>query len=1092
VPRNIRLLCQTFTALFLASFLAVFGNIVSPPPGKTGAPGDGTCAECHIGTPNNQGSVLMDFGQLTYNPGKKQRVRVHILATNTPVLTGFQLTARLASDETQQAGQFSATGAVGLQNKDGIEYVNHVSVSGATVYSFDWTPPPVNSGDVKFYVSAVTGTGNGIPDPNVYTSTYTLRAAQRDLTGGYRWQTFDYPGAVRTRAVGINEGGSVTGSYYLADNNARGFVRDSNGGLTSFTVPGAKDTMPMDINTGGQIVGTYVDTLNVTHGFIRAPNGTFTTFDVPGSGASNPTFLLGVNDASTIVGHHIDVFGKQHAISQVTAPNFQTFDVDRNFTYATGVSNGGSIIGGIANGGGSVFHRSNGKLAGITMCEPATEISIGYFLRANDSGDIVGNCVIPTITGSTVVNLLGAENGRFLRLTNGNNTSFSDINNSGQIAAHNNTSGLLLTPCLVSPVTVNLSAPPTAGTYSLTTSGPQTDCRANAISEASWITVGQPQAGSVSYTLTENTTGVVRTGTMWVAGFSVTVTQQAGACDFIIAGPSTVGAEGGSITLNLTGPQSCSWNPRTTGDWVTFSTTSGSGNGVIAASFSANFGAFTRTAVITIGTTQYVVSQAGAAGCGFTVTPLSVNMPQTGGSAVISVFGSFSCGWSVTNPSSWVFVQSGFSGIGNGTVTIFVNANGDFNARSTTLQIANQTVIVTQAGTGGGFSSALRFVPVTPCRVADTRDGGRPFPFGTPRMGQNTTRDFAIPQSGCGIPTNARAYSLNITAVPPGPLAYITAYPTGSAQPLVSTLNSFDGRVVANAAIVPSGVNGAITLYVSNDTDVVMDINGYFTSAEDLAGLAFYPVAPCRIADTRQGSISGGPYGAPSIGGGTSRTIPIAGAVCNIPANARAFSLNATAVPQGYLGFLTVYPSEQNLPATSTLNSWNGQVVANAAIIPAGTSGGIQVYASNTTDVVLDINGYFAPPGFGGQLNFYTLNPCRVADTRAGSGKFGSYGPPRIEGGTSREIPVPASGCGAPANAQAYSVNVTAVPPGPLAYITAYPTGTAVPLVSTLNSFNGQVVANAALVPAGTNGSISFFAASPTELVLDINGYFAP
>ncbi|MBL8179938.1 MAG: hypothetical protein JNK48_34985 [Bryobacterales bacterium] len=1088
MPRNVRLLCQTLTALFLVSFLAIFGNVVIPPAGKTGAPGDGTCAECHVGTPNNQGSVLIDFGQLAYNPGKKQRLRVHVLATNTPVLTGFQLTARLASDETQQAGEFQASGPVGLQLKDGIQYVNQVSVSGATVYSFDWTPPPAGSGDVKFYVSAVTGTGNGIPDPNVYTSAYTLPAAQRDLTGGYRWISFDYPGATRTRAVGINESGATTGSYYLPDNNARGFVRDSNGGLTSFTVPGAKETMPHDINSGGQIVGTYIDTSNVTHGFIRSPIGAFTTFDVPG--ASNPTILTGVSDASTIVGHYIDNSGRQHGIAQVTPPNFQTLDVDRSATYITGISGGGALIGGIANGGGSVFQRTNNRMAGLTMCEPLTAIATSYFLRMNDLRDIVGNCVIPTITGSNLVNLIGAENGRYLRLTNG--TSFSDVNNSGQIAAYNASSGLLLNPCLVSPVTLNVSVGPAAGAHTLSTSSQQADCRANAISEASWITVGNPQTGSVSYTVAENNTGVVRTGVIWVAGFSVTVTQQAGACDFLIAAPTTIGAEGGFITLNLTGPQSCSWNPRSSGDWVSFSSTSGSGNGSVVASFSANFGAFSRTTVISIGTTQYLVTQAGAAGCGYTVTPLSVNMPANGGSTVISVFAAASCGWSVTNPASWVFVQAGFSGAGNGTVTIFVNANGDFNARSTTLQIANQTVIVTQAGTGGGFGAALRFVPVAPCRVADTRDGAKPFPFGTPRMGQNTSRDFAIPQSGCGIPVNARAYSLNITAVPPGPLAYITAYPTGSAQPLVSTLNSFDGRVVANAAIVPAGVNGAISLYVSNDTDVVMDINGYFTTADDIQGLAFYPVAPCRIADTRQGSIAGNAYGAPSIPGGGSRTIPIAGAVCNIPANARAFSLNATAVPQGYLGFLTVYPSEQTLPATSTLNSWNGQVVANAAIVPAGASGGVQVYASNTTDVVLDINGYFAPPGFAGQLNFYTLNPCRVADTRLGSGKSGSYGPPRLEAGTSREIPVPFSGCGAPTNALAYSVNVTAVPPGPLSYITAYPTGTSLPLVSTLNSFNGQVVANAALVPAGTNGSISFFAASPTELVLDINGYFAP
>jgi hypothetical protein len=69
---------------------------------------------------------------------------------------------------------------------------------------------------------------------------------------------------------------------------------------------------------------------------------------------------------------------------------------------------------------------------------------------------------------------------------------------------------------------------------------------------------------------------------------------------------------------------------------------------------------------------------------------------------------------------------------------------------------------------------------------------------------------------------------LNVTVVPDGPLQYLTAWPTGSGQPLVSTLNSWDGTVVANAAIVPTGTNGAISIFVTNPTHVILDINGYF------------------------------------------------------------------------------------------------------------------------------------------------------------------------------------------------------------------------------------------------------------------------
>ena len=63
---------------------------------------------------------------------------------------------------------------------------------------------------------------------------------------------------------------------------------------------------------------------------------------------------------------------------------------------------------------------------------------------------------------------------------------------------------------------------------------------------------------------------------------------------------------------------------------------------------------------------------------------------------------------------------------------------------------------------------------------------------------------------------------------------------------------------------------------------------------------------------------------------------------------------------------------------------------------------------------------------------------------------------------------------------------------GPWATLPLIPTGAAIPLVSTLNAIGGQVTANAAIVPAGTNGDIDVFAADDTDLVIDINGYFAP
>jgi hypothetical protein len=90
-------------------------------------------------------------------------------------------------------------------------------------------------------------------------------------------------------------------------------------------------------------------------------------------------------------------------------------------------------------------------------------------------------------------------------------------------------------------------------------------------------------------------------------------------------------------------------------------------------------------------------------------------------------------------------------------------------------------------------SAALQFVPVIPCRVVDTRNGSGP--LGGPAIQSETSRDFYLPQGNCGIPSTAVAYSLNLTTVPFGGLGYLTLFPSGGSRPLVSTLNSYDGRV---------------------------------------------------------------------------------------------------------------------------------------------------------------------------------------------------------------------------------------------------------------------------------------------------------
>jgi len=250
-------------------------------------------------------------------------------------------------------------------------------------------------------------------------------------------------------------------------------------------------------------------------------------------------------------------------------------------------------------------------------------------------------------------------------------------------------------------------------------------------------------------------------------------------------------------------------------------------------------------------------------------------------------------------------------------------------------------------------------------------------------------------------------------------LGYLTVWPTGQGQPLVATLNSLDGRIKANAAIVAAGTNGAIRIYASNTTDVVVDIDGYFLAAPDPSAYVFFPLTPCRVADTRS---TIGPLGGPYLSGGQQRNFPVLAATsCGIPNSAIAYSLNFAAIPRwgAPLGYLTVWPTGESQPLVSTLNALTGTVTANAALVPAGQNGEINVYPSHDTDLVIDINGYFAPTAAGG-LSLYATVPCRVLDTRQSSGAFSGE----------LTVNVVGSPCGVPATAQAYVLNATVVPIG--------------------------------------------------------------
>jgi hypothetical protein len=186
-------------------------------------------------------------------------------------------------------------------------------------------------------------------------------------------------------------------------------------------------------------------------------------------------------------------------------------------------------------------------------------------------------------------------------------------------------------------------------------------------------------------------------------------------------------------------------------------------------------------------------------------------------------------------------------------------------------------------------------------------------------------------------------------------------YPAGQAAPSTSTVN-FDTSeyAIANSAIVRLGPGGQVCASVGTlnaapgGAQVILDAAGYVTTAglQQVALLG----SPQRLVDTRA---AGGPLSA-----GSTRCFTLAG----VPSNASGVFVNVTAVGYSTPGWLSLYPSGQSAPATSTLNFDPVEyAIGNASLVRLGAGGqvcasvGTLNNAAGSAHVILDVMGYLVP-----------------------------------------------------------------------------------------------------------------------------------
>ena len=345
------------------------------------------------------------------------------------------------------------------------------------------------------------------------------------------------------------------------------------------------------------------------------------------------------------------------------------------------------------------------------------------------------------------------------------------------------------------------------------------------------------------------------------------------------------------------------------------------------------------------------------------------------------------------------------------------------------------------------------------------------------------------------IPANVTAVSLNVAAVDPMGSGFVSVWPCAAERPLASNLNYTRGSIVGNGVIAPVDADGSTCVYSHVATDAVIDIGGWFGPA-DATGSGFVAVTPKRLVDSRDGT--GVPRGRVRpespitlqiIGAGVQR---IDGSSLTIPPSAVAAAINVTAVTPTGPGYVTVWPCGVDRPVVSTVNFSAGDIRANGAIAPLGADGTLCFYSHVATDLVVDVVGWFTAGTDARSSGFVSAVPQRWVDTREGIGAASLLRPvqPLQVPVTGREMSVDGELVAIPADAEAISMNITAVEPSAGGFATVWPCGTTRPLAANLNYPAGRTTANNVVASIGAGGSVCVYTHSDTEFVIDVTGWF--
>jgi hypothetical protein len=371
-----------------------------------------------------------------------------------------------------------------------------------------------------------------------------------------------------------------------------------------------------------------------------------------------------------------------------------------------------------------------------------------------------------------------------------------------------------------------------------------------------------------------------------------------------------------------------------------------------------------------------------------------------------------------------------------------------------------------------------------PRRVLDTRENASTadgqFLGGGPTEADST---IELPVAGrVGVPADAGAVALNITAVEAAQEGFVTVYPCGEDRPNASNLNVATGATIAVGAFVRVGSGGQICVHTSAITHLVVDVTGHLPG-DGVDALD----APQRLLDTREGAATadGAFEGIGAREAGSTLELDVAGRT-GLDDPTDPVILTVTVDAPDAAGYVTVHPCDGSRPTASNLNHASGQTIANTVVSRVGADGRVCLYTSAATHLIVDVAGTLPDTTYAS-----LQQPRRLLDTRSPDstvdGEFSGNGLRPQQSTLQLEV---SGRAGIPADAGAVLLNVTAVEARTNGYVTVHPAGVDRPTASNLNVTAGGTVANSVVSRVGSGGNVCLYADAAAHYVVDVVGWF--